>query len=141
MTGPSRRSDAITEINVLSAPVALNFDSLPGADGLSLRIYPANATQPKCPPITEGTLEILLYDGVVTSTEMATAKPLHVWSYPAEKLVRHLQTTSIGASYVMTPVWGADKPGRTRVTVFVRYLRPSGRKVYSSPAVVSVPNL
>jgi hypothetical protein len=117
----------------------VNFDGVPGPDGVSLRIYAGNPREPKRLPIKAGTLEVLIFDGVVGADQVETAKPVHVWSYPAETLAEYAQKTSIGMSYVLTPTWGADKPTRNRATVVARYLSPQGRKVYSGPASVFVP--
>ena len=40
--GDDRSVSQIQEINLFSAPVALNFDGVPGADGVSLRVYVGN---------------------------------------------------------------------------------------------------
>jgi hypothetical protein len=131
--------EAIQELNLLAAPVALNFDGVPGPDGISLRLYATAPGQPKSITIRSGTLEVILFDGVVKISEIQSAKPLHVWSYPADTLVRYGQKTSIGMSYVLTPLWGKDKPARNRATVVARYLSPRGPKFYSGPVTVYVP--
>jgi hypothetical protein len=129
----------IQELNLLSTPMAMNFDGVPGPDGVSLRIYAGTAREPKCVAITSGTLEILLYDGLVSAGELATARPLHIWKYPAEELPRHAQRASIGWSYVLTPLWGADRPTKNRASVVARYLPAQGPGIYSSPAAIFVP--
>jgi hypothetical protein len=136
---PRGPDEPIEEINMFSAPAALNFDGIPGPDGLSLRIYAANSREPKGLALGRGKLEILMFDGLVKPEEVTSASPLHVWSYPAKELVRHSQKTSIGISYVLTPVWGADKPAKNRVTVLARYTTSQGRQVWSGPTVVAVP--
>jgi hypothetical protein len=136
---PSARSGDIQEINLLSAPMALNFDSLPGPDGVSLRIYVGNAREPKCLSITSGTLEVLLYDGLVSADKLATTRPLHLWKYSADELGRLAQRTSVGWSYVLTPLWGADKPTVNRATVVARYVPAQGPGIYSSPVSIFVP--
>jgi hypothetical protein len=133
---PGGPSGAIQELSLFSAPVAVNFDGLPGPDGLSLRVYAGNAQLPKSLPIKTGTLEVLMFDGLIKAEEAATAKPLHVWSYPATDLIGYGQKTSIGMSYVLTPLWGKDKPTKNRVTVLVRYLPPQGITLYSAPTVI-----
>ncbi len=139
-TGPGSRSsrNRIDEINLLCAPAAINFDGVPGADGLSLRIYASNSQQPKSQGIARGTLEILLFDGLAKDVDLQTGKPLRVWSYPAAELAGFAQKTSIGLSYVLTPLWGTQRPPRAWVTVVARYLPPEGGPLYSGPATVFV---
>ncbi len=138
--GPAAGSDAgIEEVNVLIAPAALNFDGIPGPDGLSLRVYLGNPREAKYLPLPNGTLEVVMFDGILKPAEMASSQPLHVWSYPADELRAYGQKTSIGVSYVLTPMWGADRPTHNRVTVLVRCVSPQGKKTYSSPTIVFVP--
>jgi hypothetical protein len=134
-----RGGTAIQEINLFSAPVALNFDGIPGPDGLSLRIYAGNPREPKSLPIKRGALEVIVYDGMLSAAQVGPAAPLHVWSYPAEDLPRYSRTGSIGISYLLTPLWGKDKPTKNRATVVVRYVPAEGPKIYSSPTVIYVP--
>jgi hypothetical protein len=136
-SGP--RGEVIQEINLLSAPAALNFDGVPGPDGLSLRIYAGNAREPKCLAIRSGALEILMFDGMVSAADLATAVPRHVWSYPAGELGRYSQKTSIGFSYLLSPLWGRDKPTKNRVTVVARHRPVQGPTISSAPTVVFVP--
>jgi hypothetical protein len=135
---PGLKTEAIVEINMLTAPSALNFDGVPGPDGISLRIYAGNPRLPKCLPITAGTLEILLFDGLLQAGEVKSAQPLIVWSYPADELPRFARKSSIGVSYVFTPRWGPHRPKRNRATAVARYLPPDGASISSAPAAMFV---
>jgi hypothetical protein len=136
---PADKEDTeITELNVFSAPVAVNFDGIPGPDGLSLRIYAGNPRDAKRVAITSGKLEILLFLGLVRGEEIISTKPWFTWDYPTDRLARCAQRTSVGVSYVVTPLWAKEAPATNRVTCVVRYVRPTGSPLYSSPVVIFV---
>ena len=132
-TSPAR----ITEINMLAVPVALNLDSLPGPDSVAVKIYAGNLREAKPVPITTGTLELLMFDGVLKKSSNAPT-PLHVWSYPARELKRYEFKASIGIGYEFTASWTTNKPAAAKVTLISRYVCESGSPIYSAPSTISI---
>ena len=126
----------IDQLHLLLTSIALNLDSKPGPDGVGVRIYASHRGDTTAIPITQGDLDILIFDGEVTLKDLLTQKPLHTSSYPASKLKPHLQITSIGTSYRFATVWGQNKPTGDRVTLIARYTPPKGQPVYSAPGSV-----
>jgi hypothetical protein len=132
-TSPAR----ITEINMLAVPVALNLDSLPGPDSVAVKIYAGNLREARPIPIVAGTLELLMFDGVLKKSSNAPT-PLHVWSYPARELKRYEFKASIGIGYEFTASWTTNKPAAAKVTLISRYLSESGSPIYSAPSTISI---
>jgi hypothetical protein len=128
----------ITELNLFSAPVAVNFDGVPGPDGLSLRLYAGNPRDLKRVAIASGQVEILLFDGLVRGEALVSTQPWQAWTYTPQQLARAAQKTSVGVSYVLTPLWKGAPPASKQVTCVARYLRPSGKALYSSPVILFV---
>jgi len=129
-TGP------INQLHLLVTSVALNLDGKPGADGVGVRLYASRRGEAAALPITQGTLDILMFDGNVPLDELSQHEPRHTWSYPAEKLKTQIQETSVGISYRFAALWGEDQPKGERVTVVARYTGPSGQPIYSAPSSV-----
>ena len=127
------------QLEMLCAPVALDFDKIPGPDGFSVRIYAMSSRPPKAQPIDRGTLELLMYDGLLKAGGAEAQSPLCSWSYTAEELQGYAYKTKIGTSYGLTPVWGDTQPKQNRITVIARYTSPEGLKITSAPSVISVP--
>ena len=137
--GPVPGGDGpLTEIHLLSSPAAVNFESLGGAAGFAVRIYASDARHPKTVPIRAGTLEILMFDGILTSATASSAKPLRVWTYPADALAPSARMTSVGTCYLLTALFGEIKPIQDRITVLACYTAPQGAKIYSAPAILFV---
>ena len=126
----------INQLHLLVTSVALNLDGKPGPDGVGARLYASRRGEAAALPITEGTLEILMFDGNVPLDELSQHQPLHAWTYPAEKLKRQIHETSVGISYRFAALWGDDPPKGDRVTVVARYTGPSGQPIYSAPSSV-----
>ncbi len=134
----SSNSGPINQLHLLVTSVALNLDGKPGADGVGVRLYASRRGEAAALPITQGTLEILMFDGNVPLDEVPQHQPRHTWTYPADKLKPQIQETSVGISYRFAALWGGDQPKSERVTVVARYTGPSGHPIYSAPSSVPV---
>ena len=119
-------------------PVAVNLDARPGADGFAIKIYAGGRGNPRPTAITKGTLEILMYDGVLMAPRPEEVPPLHRWTFTANYLDAHQFRTAIGIGYAFTLAWETNRPMQNRITVLARYVPPEGSPVYSSPSTLSV---
>ena len=137
----SSRSDQtrIDELNLLAMPVAINLDSVPGVDGFAIQVYAVDRSRPKTQAIQNGTLDILMYDGLLKEIIPDASQYRHVWSYPADQLKVYAAGTTIGASYRFTLNWGADKPRDDKVTLIARYRPVQGAAIYSAPSSIAIP--
>jgi hypothetical protein len=127
----------LSELHVLSMPVALNFDKVPGADGFVVKVYGVSLKQPKTVPIRQGTLEVLMYDGALTGS-LTDLTPVHVWRFTASELKPFEITTSIGTGYNLALKWEQDHPKEKRVTVIARYQAEDGTFLYSARTSLAV---
>jgi len=137
-TGNGGRSEAPAELHLFGLPVALNLDGKPGPDGIGVRVYASAAGLAKGVPITRGTLEVLMFDGVVGETELRTRSPRHQWSLPAAALKPFASLTSLGTGYQLALRWEQDSPRTPVVTVMARYHSPEGAELQSAANTVSV---
>ena len=119
-------------------PVALTTGRGPAPDGIGLRVYATSAQVPKGQEIQKGKLEILMYDGVVSSPEAPKSSPRHIWAFTPQQLKPFEGQTSLGIGYRLVLQWEADKPKGASVTVFGRYTPPRGASVYSAASPVSL---
>ncbi len=126
----------IDQINLLAIPVALNFDQRPGPDGFVVKIYAGNRNRPMPVPILSGTVEILMFDGILRGGN--AAKPRRTWKYSSEELKTHLLKTSIGTCYQLAPQWGEAKPAGDKISVIAQYASPGGKTLSSAPSVIAV---
>jgi hypothetical protein len=102
-----------------------------------VKIYAGNLREARPIPIVAGTLELLMFDGVLKKSSNAPT-PLHVWSYPARELKRYEFKASIGIGYEFTASWTTNKPAAAKVTLISRYLSESGSPIYSAPSTISI---
>jgi len=133
---PSRYS--IDELHLLTMPAALNLDQTSGPDAFAVKVYAGSLSYPKPVPIREGTLEILMFDGVLKSGETASVKPLKIWQYTVAELKAHAFNTSIGICYQFTPQWGTNAPQQDRITIVGRYFSPSNAQIVTVPSTVEM---
>jgi hypothetical protein len=116
---------SIEEIHLVTMPLALNLNSVPGADGFAVKIYAVNRKQPKTLAIENGVLEVLMFDGVVQKAATPGVSPLKVWTFTPADLTAVAVSTSIGTAYSFTLLWGDQQPRQDRISVGARY-RPPG---------------
>ena len=127
----------VTELNMLAVPVALNLDGHPGPDTIAVKIYAGNLRDAKPVAITTGSLELLMFDGLLKKSTNAPT-PLHTWTFPARQLKRYEFKASIGTGYELTASWTTNKPTASKITLISRYLPESGPPIYSAPSTISV---
>jgi hypothetical protein len=126
------------EIHLFGVPSALNLDSIPGPDGVGVRIYASTATVAKGLAIRSGTLEILMFDTPGQAANPEGNKPRHMWAFTPNQLKQVSGETSMGLGYRLALPWGADKPAGHSVTVIARYLPRKGKPIYSSPSTIGL---
>ena len=132
---PVQQHLTITEVNLVTMPVALNLNATPGADGVQIRVFFVAQDHSETVPITAGTLEITAYDGSVNPT--STMKPFHNWNFDPNDLALDLFNSAIGTGYDLILSWAPRILTQKRVTVVARYLPPQGPVVVSAPSSIA----
>ena len=130
--------EGVSEFHVVTFPVALNLDARPGPDGFALKLFAVGPRDPKSVRLPGGTVELSLYDGLVTGGETNPPAPLRSWTFTPAQLKQFEQEAVIGVHYQFTLRWNSPGPTQERVTVMGRYHEPGGRVVAAAPSVVSV---
>jgi hypothetical protein len=131
--------NTIDQIRLVALPVALNLDRRPGVDGFGIKVYGLNQNQAKPQEIRRGTIEIVMYDGLLPSGTNVI-EPRCTWSYPATELRQYELKSTIGLAYQIAPRWGEKKPEHNRITVVARYKMDADTMIESAPSVISVPS-
>jgi hypothetical protein len=113
----SHRSSGIVELHLLTMPVALNLDGVPGPDGVAVKLFAnvGNATKPAA--IRSGEIEIVLFDGLLDGNSNPLPKPAHIWTFTAKELKEFETQAMVGTGYQLTLRWGSFKPKSDRVSV------------------------
>jgi hypothetical protein len=137
-TGAGGRNEAPAELHLFGLPVALNLDEKPGPDGIGVRVYASGAGLAMGVPISRGTLEVLMFDGIVGESGLRTMPPRHTWTLPAAALKPFASLTSLGTGYQLALRWEQDSPRTRVVTVMARYHSPEGGELQSAANTVSV---
>jgi hypothetical protein len=127
----------IREVNVITSPVGLNLDGVPGVDGFSMKVYANNASNPKTVALRGGSLALEMYDGTFYGRTNAP-QPARTWRYGAEDLPSHQVGSSIGVGYEFVLMWGTNRPTQRIITVLARYSDGQGREIVSPPSSVTV---
>lgn len=128
----ARSSSRIRELHLFTVPAALNLDAQPGPDGFEVRVYASTPDRAKGIPITQGNLQIVMWDGLITASGSMTNQPLHIWTFKPEELKRSASTTSLGVGYRLTLRWDKDIPKKDGFTVAARFVPTKGPPVHSS---------
>jgi hypothetical protein len=131
---------AVDQLHLLTIPLAINLDNVPGSDGFAIKVYASRAGEPKPVAIPRGSIEILMYDGVIRATDLETARPLRTWTFAGDELRGRQYSTSIGVGYQFALPWGDAKPTADRITVLARYHSPDGKVIASLPSSIVTNN-
>jgi len=134
--GSGAEAGPVDQVYLMAMPLALNLDQAPGGDGFQVKVYAVSRNQPKPLPILEGSIEILMYDGVLQGkTESA---PLKAWKYSAADLQPHAMKSLVGTGYAFTLKWEDAVPKQRKITVIARYVSSSGTGIASAPSSIAV---
>jgi hypothetical protein len=138
---PAARSsaprDGIVQLNLITVPIALNLDGLPGPDGVSAKVYANQAREPKPVRISEGVLEVILFDGSFYG-RTNVPPPLRTFRFESSELRAHQFEAGIGTGYEFNLAWGTNRPTERTMSIAARYTDPAGRVVTSRPSSVTV---
>lgn len=137
-TSQRRSGGRVEELHLITVPVALKMDTVPGADGFAVKVFAGNTVKPKPFAITTGTLEILMYDGMMNKDSTVPPVARKTWSFTVSELRKHEFKSSIGVGYQFTLTWGEAKPTAKRITIVARHRDRDQRTVLSAPTVIAV---
>ncbi len=129
----------LDELDLVTSPVAVNLQSQLGVNGIPVKVYAVDYHLPKTQPIRDGTVQILMFEGLVRDAFDQTNRCRHVWSYPARDLALYTFRTTVGTGYLFPLAWGKDQPRTDKIALVARYLAPQGRTLYSAPSYVLLP--
>lgn len=135
--GASSRA-GISELHLFGNPVAMNLDGIPGPDGIGVRIFASSSGKAKGVAISQGTLEILMFDGVPNAAITNSLVPSKIWSFNPTDLRAYMADTSLGTGYQFALPWGEQRPTQSRVTVVARLTLPKGQVLSSDSSSISV---
>jgi hypothetical protein len=102
----------------------VDFDGVPGDDGISVLIEPRNRSGGFVPET--GRISIVLLDPA--QADDAAAR-IARWDFEADSIRKFLQTDSLDSGVLLRLPWQDKVPDRKRLHLFVRYLTEDGRKL------------
>jgi len=129
------RADQVQEVHLFGMPAALNMDGRPGADGFAVRVYIIKPGSVKGAQIGSGSIEVLMFDGVVGVNDMTSVPPAQTWRFARRELAPLEEQTSLGFGYRFTLRWNA-KPNQGHITLVARHVPTKGDVVYSAPSTI-----
>jgi len=121
-------------------PAAINWDEVPGPDGVQVRLYLYRVEDPE-PVLVDGSVEFRLYAGRVRPDVAPAPEPLKVWRLTAEDLAVRRIRSLVGWGYAARLGWGGEMPKAPAVTVQAIYHPPEGPPVASAPLSIALPTL
>lgn len=126
----------IDAVDLFVLPVAVNWDNVPGPDGVAARImlYRSSDAQPVA--MTRGTLDFLLFEGRLGNTEIMAGKPHVSWSYTPGEMVSAVERNIVGIGYTLRLGWGPLAPRTDAITLVARYMPERGSPVFSAPVTM-----
>ena len=133
--GPAQK---VEQLHMLLTAVAVDIDGKPGPDGFGVRLYASNRRSSDAPPITDGKLEMVMFDGAWSGPQLESATPLKIWTFDAGELRARAHKTSIGMSYQFVLGWGENRPTKSLITVRARYTPEKGTPVLSGPGTIPI---
>ncbi len=134
-TAPVPRVDAVI---LRALPAAVNLDDKPGPDGINVSVNLFRTDKPLAVKLQAGVIELLMYDGKISATELARAEPVKVWRYPAGLFSRAGSDAAVGYTYRVALAWGKNTPSKNTVTISARLLRPGRSPLYAMPSIISI---
>lgn len=127
---------SVDSIRLFTSSVLFNLDGEPGPDGFSARVFAIHNGIAKPVKITNGTLEIIIYDGNATPDQLLN--PRQVWSYSKTDLPRYLSQTSIGFSYDFTLKIDKSKPLPGKVSIGAKYTPLEGDSIFAKTVSIAI---
>ena len=127
---------SVDSIRLFTSSALFNLDGEPGSDGFSARVFAVHNSIAKPIQITEGTLEIIIYDG--DANRDRSLKPRQVWSFSGTDLPRYLRQTSIGFSYDFTLKIDNSKPLPGKVSIGAKYTSPEGVSIFAKTVSIAI---
>ena len=126
----------VNSIGLFTLPMLFNLDGEPGPDAFKARVYAIRDSAPKPVPITDGTLEIIFFDG--GSNRNQQVSPRQSWSFSGSDLDRYRVQTSIGFHYDFTLEIDQSKPLPGKVSIQAKFTSLDGASIFAKPVSISV---
>lgn len=129
-------SPTVNAIELSAMPTAINFDNIPGPDGVRIRIvlWQIVSDVPRAIALEKGIVECLLFEGQVAPDSLNEKKPAIIWRYSADSLSRSMSKSIVGYKYNTSLRWNDENaPKGSTITIAVRLLRPGRPPLYAKP--------
>jgi len=139
-TKPPPPVDRADRVDFWAAPpAAINWDEIPGPDGVQARVFLFQLERPES-VLVNGALEFMMYAGRVRQGDAPPTEPLKVWNFTGDDLAARRIRSMVGWGYAAQLGWGEDVPTAPVITLQVRYQSPTGPTIYSAPISIPMPD-
>lgn len=129
------QSAPVDQLHLISLPVGVDLDGKPGADGFAIKIFASRKGSDRPVAIKSGTLDVLLFDGILDNLE--NSKAIREWHFTASDLKNAQVPSSIGPAYQVSLAWDHSAPVKPQFTVLVRWHDKAFRPIEVATAVVN----
>lgn len=133
---PAQGGQDVDAIELYVLPVVLDWDKVPGPDGIQARAMLFRFSEAPPVRLSRGTLDFLLYRGRLKAEDLATATVFHTWSFTPAEIAPSLERNIVGDGYTLRLAWGAHVPDGEFVTLVARYVPSKGAPVRSAPVTL-----
>jgi hypothetical protein len=129
----------VDAIEIYASPVAVDWDGVPGSDGLSVRAMFFRYDRSQAVAVADGELTFMLFGGRQATAQVRNAQPLMSWRFDPAQMRNVARQTIIGVSYNFQLPWdGEHPPAVATVSLTVRYQPPEGPPVWTAPTTLSL---
>jgi len=140
-SGPPRSVENVDAVTLWATPPSpLNWDDVPGPDGVQVRVFLFQTDQPLA-VLVRGDLEFMMYAGRVPQAGLTSAQPLRTWTFTSQDLATRQIRDIVGWGYMVRLGWGQKMPAAAAITVTARYQPLGGDPVYAAPISIQMPTV
>lgn len=136
--GEDADESLVTAINVQTAPTAVNWDGVPGPDGLQVRLFLFGADGAESKRFSRGSIDFMLFEGRISDAQVLTTEPLVKWSFTAKEMEAVGGQGMVGWSYEPRLGWGSHVPKTRSISLVVRVRQPDAKAILSPPTLLYV---
>lgn len=130
-------ADRVNYLLLQVAPAAANWSGRPEPEGVELSAM-LFQTEGGTPMLGDGTMEFAIYEGILTSQQLAQAKPYYQWRFTTAQLAQAQWRMQVGWGYAFRLAWGDHVPRTASITLTGRFVPKAGPAVSANPVIIAM---
>ena len=122
---------SVDSIRLFTSSALFNIDGEPGSNGFSARVFAVHNSIAKPIQITEGTLEIIIYDGDASRDQSRLKLRVRFGRFPERICLGYLRSKpALAISYDFILKIDNSKPLPSKVSIGAKYTLPEGDSIF-----------